>query len=62
LENEARSIWQKHHKNPRPTNKGWICRVFYMRIKALYKQSGRKIREKENKGNTKRTDAKEPTA
>jgi hypothetical protein len=41
LENEARYIWHKPHKNPTPTNKGWICKAFYMRIKALYKESGK---------------------
>ena len=40
LEKEARNIWQKYHKNPKPTNKGTIWEVFYMRIKALYKKSG----------------------
>jgi hypothetical protein len=40
LEKEARSIWQKAHKNPQPTNKGTNWEVFYMRIKTLYKKSG----------------------
>jgi hypothetical protein len=41
LEKEARWIWQKQHKNPTSTDKGWICRVFYMRIEDLYKKSGK---------------------
>jgi hypothetical protein len=40
LEKEARVIWQKDHKNSKPTNKGTNLEVFYMRIKALYKKSG----------------------
>jgi len=39
LEKEARDIWQKDYKNRKPTNKGTIWEVFYMRIKALYKKS-----------------------
>jgi hypothetical protein len=41
LEKEARWNWKKHHQNPAPTHKGWICRVFYMRIEVLYKKSGK---------------------
>jgi hypothetical protein len=39
LENEARKVWQKCPGNPRPINKGTICRVFYMRNETLYKKS-----------------------
>jgi hypothetical protein len=38
LENEARKVWQKYLVNPIPTNKGSICRVFYMRNETLYKK------------------------
>jgi hypothetical protein len=40
LGKEAREIWQKDRKNPKPTDKGTIWKVFYMKIKAKYKQSG----------------------
>jgi hypothetical protein len=40
LEKEAREIRQKDRKNPKPTDKGTIWNVFYMKIKALYKKSG----------------------
>jgi len=42
MENEARQVWQKYLVNPTPSSTGWICRVFYMRKKALYKKSGMK--------------------
>jgi len=40
LENKARWIWRKYLVNPTPTNKGWICGVFYMKNETLYKKSG----------------------
>jgi hypothetical protein len=63
LEKEARWNWQKHHQNPAPTHKGWICRVFYMRIKALYKKSGKengskkRVQEIQNRQKPKETTA-----
>jgi hypothetical protein len=51
LENEARTVWQKYLVNPTPTNKGWICRVFYMRNGTLYKKSGMEYQaKKDSKG------------
>ena len=36
----------KTSQEPMPTDQGWNCRVFYMRIKALYKKSGKADRAK----------------
>jgi len=59
LEKEARNIWQKDHKNRKPTNKGTKLEVFYMRIRTLYKKSGVEYQVKSDK---KRTVVKETTA
>jgi len=37
-----------------PTNKGWICRVFYMRNATLYKKSGMGYPTKEDLEETKK--------
>jgi len=54
LENEARCIWQKYLVNPTPTNKGWICKVFYMRKEILYKKSGMGYQTKKDAKETKK--------